>query len=207
MMEAIKQVRGRAVVIPGDEIDTDRIVPARFLKAVTFDGLGEALFYDERYDEAGNPKDHPLNRPERRGARVLVVGAGFGSGSSREHAPQAIKRAGFQAIIGESFAEIFFGNATQIGLVCVTLDPEDLGVLAEWVEAHPEGEVEVDLEAREVRFGGRVAPLAIREAAREALVSGRWDPLAELLEAMDEIKKLDAARPGPGKRGGYRGRA
>ncbi|WP_456476982.1 3-isopropylmalate dehydratase small subunit [Oceanithermus sp.] len=207
MMEAIKKVRGRAVVVPGDEIDTDRIVPARYLKAITFDGLGEALFYDERYDETGNPKDHPLNRPERQGASIMVVGAGFGSGSSREHAPQAIKRAGFKAIIGESFAEIFFGNATQISLVCVTLDPEDLGVLAEWVEAHPEGEVEVDLEAREVRFGGRVAPLAIREAAREALVSGRWDPLAELMEAMDEIKKLDAARPGPGKRGGYRGLA
>ena len=206
-MEAIKQVRGRAVVIPGDEIDTDRIIPARYLKAITFDGLGEALFYDERYDEAGNPKNHPLNRPERQGASIMVVGAGFGSGSSREHAPQAIKRAGFKAIIGESFAEIFFGNATQIGLVCVTLDPEDLGVLAEWVEAHPEGEVEVDLEAREVRFGGRVAPLAIREAAREALISGRWDPLAELMEAMDEIHKRDAARPGPGKRGGYRGLA
>jgi len=206
-MKAIKQVRGRAVVIPGDEIDTDRIVPARFLKAVTFDGLGEALFYDERYDEVGNPKDHPLNRPERLEARVMVVGAGFGSGSSREHAPQAIKRAGFEAIIGESFAEIFFGNATQIGLACVTLDPETLGVLAGWVEAHPEAEVEVDLEARVVRFGGRVAPLAIREAAREALVSGRWDPLAELLEAVDKVKELDAARPGPGKRGGYRGLA
>jgi 3-isopropylmalate/(R)-2-methylmalate dehydratase small subunit len=203
-MEAIRKIRGRAVVIPGDEIDTDRIVPARFLKAVTFDGLGKALFYDERFDEAGRPKEHPLNRPEREGASVMVVGAGFGSGSSREHAPQAIKRAGFKAIIGESFAEIFFGNATQLGLVCVTLETEDLGVLAEWVEAHPEGAVEVDLEAREVRFGDRTAPLAIREAAREALVSGRWDPLAELLEAMDRVRALDADRPGPGKRGGYR---
>ncbi len=202
MIEAIRKVRGRAVVVPGDAIDTDRIVPARFLKAVTFDGLGKALFYDERYDEAGRPREHPLNQPERRGARVMVVGAGFGSGSSREHAPQAIKRAGFEAIVGESFAEIFFGNATQIGLVCVTLEPEDLGVLAEWVEAHPEGEVEVDLEAGEVRFGGRVTPLGMREAARQALVSGRWDPLAELLEAMDRVRELDARRPVPG-RGGY----
>ena len=204
-MKAIKRVSGRAVVIPGDEIDTDRIIPARYLKAITFDGLGEALFYDERYDENGNPREHPLNRPERRGASVMVVGAGFGSGSSREHAPQAIKRAGFEAIIGESFAEIFFGNATQIGLVCVTLEPEDLGVLAEWVEAHPEGEVEVDLEAGEVRFGGRVAPLGIREAARQALVSGRWDPLSELLEAMDKVREMDERLPAPG-RGGY-GRA
>ena len=204
-MEAIKRVSGRAVVIPGDEIDTDRIIPARYLKAITFDGLGEALFYDERYDENGNPREHPLNRPERQGASIMVVGAGFGSGSSREHAPQAIKRAGFRAVIGESFAEIFFGNATQIGLVCVTLEPEDLGVLAEWVEAHPEGEVEVDLEAGEVRFGGRVAPLGIREAARQALVSGRWDPLSELLEALDEVRALDERLPAPG-RGGY-GRA
>ena len=201
MIEAIRKVRGRAVVVPGDAIDTDRIVPARFLKAVTFDGLGDALFYDERYDEAGRPKAHPLNRPERQGARVMVVGAGFGSGSSREHAPQAIKRAGFRAIVGESFAEIFFGNATQIGLVCVTLEPEDLGVLTEWVEAHPEGEVEVDLEAGEVRFGGRVAPLGMREAARQALVSGRWDPLSELLEAMDKVREMDERLPAPGKRG------
>ncbi len=206
-MKAIKKIRGRAVVIPGDEIDTDRIIPARYLKAITFDGLGEALFYDERFDESGRRREHPLNDPQRQGASIMVVGAGFGSGSSREHAPQAIKRAGFEAIIGESFAEIFFGNATQIGLVCVTLEPEDLGVLSEWVEAHPEGEVEVDLEAREVRFGGRTAPLAIREAAREALVSGRWDPLAELLEAMDAVRRLDAVRPGPGKRGGYAGTA
>lgn len=203
-MEAIKRVRGRAVVIPGDEIDTDRIIPARFLKAVTFDGLGDALFYDERFDEAGNPKDHPLNQPERQGASVMVVGAGFGSGSSREHAPQAIKRAGFKAIVGESFAEIFFGNATQLGLVCASLAPEDLGALAAWVDRHPEGEVEVDLEAKEVRFGDRVAPLSMRAAAREALLSGSWDPLAELLEAMDAVRKLDEARPGPGKRGGYR---
>ncbi len=201
-MEAIKRVSGRAVVIPGDEIDTDRIIPARYLKAITFDGLGEALFYDERYDENGNPREHPLNRPERQGASIMVVGAGFGSGSSREHAPQAIKRAGFKAVIGESFAEIFFGNATQIGLVCVTLEPEDLGVLTEWVEAHPEGEVEVDLEAGEVRFGGRVAPLGIREAARQALVSGRWDPLSELLEAMDKVREMDERLPAPG-RGGY----
>ncbi|WP_457638087.1 3-isopropylmalate dehydratase small subunit [Oceanithermus sp.] len=206
MSKAITRVRGRAVVIPGDEIDTDRIIPARYLKAITFDGLGEALFYDERYDQSGNPKDHPLNRPEHQGASIMVVGAGFGSGSSREHAPQAIKRAGFKAIVGESFAEIFFGNAIQIGLVCVTLAPEDLGVLAEWVEAHPQDEVEIDLEAGEVRFGDRVAPLEIRESAREALVSGRWDPLDELLEAMEEIERFDATRPAPGRRGSYGGK-
>ncbi len=203
-METIKKIRGRAVVIPGDEIDTDRIVPARYLKAVTFDGLGEALFYDERYDARGKPKDHPLNRPEHRGASVMVVGAGFGSGSSREHAPQAIKRAGFKAIIGESFAEIFFGNATQLGLACVTLDPEDLGILAEWVRANADGEVEIDLEAGEVRFGERVAPLKIPEAAREALLSGRWDPLAELLESAAAVRRMDEKLPRPGRPGGYR---
>ncbi|WP_038056238.1 3-isopropylmalate dehydratase small subunit [Thermus amyloliquefaciens] len=197
MLEKFTVIRGRAVPLRGEDIDTDRIIPARFMKVLTFEGLGQYLFYDERFDEKGNPKPHPLNDPRYQGASLLLVEAGFGSGSSREHAPQAIKRAGFKAIIGESFAEIFFGNATAIGLPCVTLAPEDLRALFQAVEADPSLEVEVDLLAKEVRFGGRVAPLALPEAAREALTQGLWDPIGELLEAGSLLDEFDRKLPYP----------
>ena len=204
-MPPIKCIRGRAVALRGNDIDTDRIIPARFLKTVTFENLGEALLYDERFDAAGQPKDHPLNRPEARGAKILVVNAGFGSGSSREHAPQAIKRAGFQAIIGESFAEIFFGNASQIGLVCVTAEPEDVAHLMETVEARPETEVELDLEAMEARYAGRTIPIFLPEAVRAAFLAGKYDPLEVLMEpeAMARVEELDRRRAAPDKPGVY----
>ncbi len=197
MLEKFTVIRGRAVPLRGEDIDTDRIIPARFMKALTFEGLGQYLFYNERFDERSNPKPHPLNDPRYQGATILLVESGFGSGSSREHAPQAIKRAGFKAIIGESFAEIFFGNATAIGLPCVTLSPEDLGVLFQMVEEDPSLEIEIDLVNKEVRFGDRVAPLSIREEAREALVEGLWDPIGELLEAGALLDEFDRKLPYP----------
>jgi 3-isopropylmalate/(R)-2-methylmalate dehydratase small subunit len=197
MLEKFTVIKGRAVPIRGEDIDTDRIIPARFMKSITFEGLGQYLFYDERFDEAGNPKPHPLNDPRYQGATILLVESGFGSGSSREHAPQAIKRAGFKAIIGESFAEIFFGNAIAIGLPAVTMAPEDLAALFQAVEANPELEVEIDLVNKEVRFGGRTAPLFIREEAREALVEGLWDPIGELLEAGELLDEFDRKLPYP----------
>jgi 3-isopropylmalate/(R)-2-methylmalate dehydratase small subunit len=197
MLEKFTVIKGRAVPIRGEDIDTDRIIPARFMKSITFEGLGQYLFYDERFDEAGNPKPHPLNDPRYQGATILLVESGFGSGSSREHAPQAIKRAGFKAIIGESFAEIFFGNAIAIGLPAVTMAPEDLAVLFQAVEANPELEVEIDLVSKEVRFGDRTAPLFIREEAREALVEGLWDPIGELLEAGELLDEFDRKLPYP----------
>jgi 3-isopropylmalate/(R)-2-methylmalate dehydratase small subunit len=197
MLEKFTVIKGRAVPIRGKDIDTDRIIPARFMKSITFEGLGQYLFYDERFDEAGNPKPHPLNDPRYQGATILLVESGFGSGSSREHAPQAIKRAGFKAIIGESFAEIFFGNAIAIGLPAVTMAPEDLAVLFQAVEANPELEVEIDLVNKEVRFGDRTAPLFIREEAREALVEGLWDPIGELLEAGELLDEFDRKLPYP----------
>ena len=204
-MPPIKQIQGKAVPIKGRDIDTDRIVPARFLKTITFEKLGDALFYDERFDEAGNPKDHPLNDRRFAGASLMLVEAGFGSGSSREHAPQAIKRAGFKALIGESFAEIFFNNATQIGLVAVTVAPEDLGYLFALVEQNPETELVLDLEKMELLAGDRAIPVFLPEAVREAFLTGRYDPLDLLLEAMDEIRALDERRAGPGKKGIYGG--
>ncbi len=197
MLEKFTTIRGRAVPLRGEDIDTDRIIPARFMKALTFEGLGKYLFYDERFDEGGKPKPHPLNDPRYQGASILLVEAGFGSGSSREHAPQAIKRAGFRAIIGESFAEIFFGNATAIGLPCVTLAPEDLAVLFQAVEEDPALEVEVDLVNKEVRFLDRTAPLFIPQEAREALVEGLWDPIGELLQAGELLDEFDRRLPYP----------
>lgn len=197
MLEKFTTIRGRAVPLRGEDIDTDRIIPARFMKVLTFEGLGKYLFYDERFDEKGEPKPHPLNDPRYQGASILLVEAGFGSGSSREHAPQAIKRAGFRAIIGETFAEIFFGNATAIGLPCVTLAPKDLAVLFQAVEENPDLEVEVDLVNKEVRFGGRTAPLFIPEEAREALVEGLWDPIGELLQAGELLDEFDRRLPYP----------
>ena len=172
-LEPIRAVRGRAVVLPGDDIDTDRIIPARYLKCVTFDALGPQLFYDERFAEDGTPKDHPLNAPGAEGATILVSGQNFGSGSSREHAPQSIHKAGFRALVAGSFAEIFFGNATTLGMPCVTLDPEDLGVLQAQLRAAPETIVEVDVAAREVRAGDRVFPAHLPDGAHGALIEGR----------------------------------
>ena len=186
----VPEVRGTAVVVPGDDIDTDRIIPARFLKCVTFDDLGPALFHDERFEADGTPKGHPLDAPEARGATILISGVNFGSGSSREHAPQSIHKAGFRAIVAGSFAEIFFGNATTLGMPCVTVDADDLAVLQATVTSDPATEVVVDVANREVRAGDRVFPATLPEGAHGALLEGRWDPLGDLLAAGDDVERV-----------------
>ena len=187
-LEKLREVRGRAVPLPGDDIDTDRIIPARYLKCVTFDGLGESLFFDERFDEAGEPKAHPLNDARYQGASVIVSGSNFGCGSSREHAPQSIARAGFSAVIAESFAEIFFGNATTLGLVCMAVSPEARRALVGAVRQDPGLELVLDVEAQQVRFGDRTIDAHLPPSAREALLQGFWDPLGELLEGEDAVR-------------------
>jgi 3-isopropylmalate/(R)-2-methylmalate dehydratase small subunit len=181
-LEPILHVRGRGVVVPGDDIDTDRIIPARYLKAITFDGLGEFLFQDVRFDEDGRSLGHPLDRPERRGASVLLSGRNFGCGSSREHAPQSIARAGFRAVIAGSFAEIFFQNATTLGVVCLALGDEDLAAVAAEVETDPASELTIDVAAATVTVAGRTHAGTLPATARDALARGRYDLLAELLE-------------------------
>lgn len=181
-LEKIKRINGRAVAIPGDDIDTDRIIPARFLRCITFDGLGEYAFYDERKNADGTDRPHPLNEPAHAGATVLVSGFNFGCGSSREHAPQSLRRAGFAAIIAGSYAEIFFGNATTIGLACVTAAAADLAAITAWVQAHPAEALSVDLEALTIACGEKKHPLRISPAARESLLNGRWDAIADLLD-------------------------
>lgn len=185
----IKKVTGRGVPVPGDDIDTDRIIPARFMKCVTFDGLGEFLFYDVRKTETGELKEHPLNAPEFSGATILISGNNFGCGSSREHAPQAIYRAGFRAVIAEGFAEIFFGNSTNLGIPCVSVSHEDRLALQAAVRKHPGEDLEIDLETREIRFVGKTYSFELREGARMALLEGKWDPLGELMEGIDAVEQ------------------
>lgn len=190
----ITQVSGRGVYVPGNDIDTDRIIPARFMKCVTFDGLGEYLFFDVRHTPDGNPvvPAHPIDRPEHKGATILLSGANFGCGSSREHAPQAIHKAGFRAVIAENFAEIFFGNSTTLGIPCVNAKREDIAQVAAAIAANPRLEIVVDVEKLEVRFGGQTIPVTQRESARDALVHGRWDAIGELLEGRPAVQKLAA---------------
>lgn len=194
-LEKITSVTGRAVNVPGNDIDTDRIIPARFMKCVTFDGLGEFVFFDVRHDPQGNKIDHPIDRPQHKGATILLSGANFGCGSSREHAPQAISKAGFKAIIAENFAEIFFGNSTTLGMPCVTAAREDIAKIAAAVEANPQLEITIDLVALEVRFGGQTVKIAQRETARDALVNGRWDAIGELIDGLPDVKTTAAKLP------------
>ena len=181
-LDPVTQVSGRAVFIPGADIDTDRIIPARFMKCVTFEGLGQYAFYDVRFDEHGQPTDHPLNDPRFAGASILVAGVNFGCGSSREHAPQSLRKFGFNGVIAESFAEIFFGNSTTLAMPCVIASAGDIVNLRTAIETDPATTVTIDVSQLVVRTSGGLAlPVTMPESAREALVSGRWDPIQELL--------------------------
>lgn len=183
----ITSLTGRGLAVPGNDIDTDRIIPARFLKAVTFDGMGEGLFFDARKATTAAGQVHPLDDARFHGAKILLTGANFGCGSSREHAPQAIQKFGFKAVVAESYAEIFFGNSTTIGLACVSATRADIERLTAAVAANPALELTVDLVAQEIRVGGQKVKLTMRDSARDALVHGRWDSIGELLEGREAV--------------------
>ena len=188
-LEPVPTVTGRAVFIPGADIDTDRIIPARFMKCVTFDGLGEFAFYDVRFDEHGNKTQHPLNDPRFENASILVAGVNFGCGSSREHAPQSLRKYGFDGVIAESFAEIFYGNSTTLAMPCVMASPADVVAIRDAVEADPNTEVTIDVQALRVRTsGGLDIAVTMPDSAREALLSSRWDPIQELLDNESAIE-------------------
>jgi len=189
-LEKITRVSGKAVYVPGDDIDTDRIIPARFMKCVTFDGLGEYLFYDVKYDADKAPTDHSLNDPRFAGASIMLSGMNFGCGSSREHAPQSLYRAGFRVIIAGNFAEIFFGNSINLGIPCVSLDQSNREKLASIINKNPELNHEIDLVNREIVSGESRFAFKISEGARESLLNGKWDPLDELLENSDKIERV-----------------
>ncbi len=183
-LEPVIQVSGTGVFIPGADIDTDRIIPARFMKCVTFDGLGEFAFYDVRFNsETGEKTNHPLNDERFKDASILIAGVNFGCGSSREHAPQSLRKYGFNAVIAESFAEIFYGNSTTLAMPCVMASADDIAKLRAAVETKPDTIITIDLEKLTVRTCCDLEfPVTMPESAREALTSGRWDPIQELLD-------------------------
>lgn len=186
-----RRITGRAISLPGNDIDTDRIIPARFLKCITFEGLEAHVFEDDRRQMP----DHPFNQARCRAATILVAGQNFGCGSSREHAPEALRRWGIQGIVGESFAEIFFGNCTAIGLPCLTLDTESIAWLGEAVSQHPEQEVLLDVEHRLVCFGERTLRATIPDGVRNQLLTGTWNAMGVLLEAGSAIDRIAGNLP------------
>ncbi|MFQ5851811.1 MAG: 3-isopropylmalate dehydratase small subunit [Candidatus Binatia bacterium] len=191
----ITQVAGTAVPVQGNDIDTDRIVPARYLIEVTFSRMGEYPFYDERFDAAGKPKSHPLNDPKYKGASILFVNKNFGCGSSREHAPQALLRYGIHAIVGESFAAIFAGNCVIIGIPSVTVSSEDMEELMKSVEAFPDTIYTVDLETKVLSYRGREVRFDLPETYRTALTTGAWDSTTMLRANLEKIKMVASKLP------------
>lgn len=192
-LEKILKSSGRGVPIPGDDLDTDRIIPARFMKCITFDGLGEFLFYDVRKAADGSDTDHNLNKPEYADASIIISGNNFGCGSSREHAPQAIAKAGFQAVIAEGYAEIFFGNSTQLGIPCVSVSHADRIKLTESVTADPSQEITIDLENESILYVDGTLPFSMRSSSRQALIDGNWDPLQELIDNKAKVDVIAAS--------------
>ncbi len=190
-LRRIDRIEGTAIPLRGNNIDTDRIIPARYLKAITFDGLGAHAFEDDR---ASMP-DHPFANRAYDGAAILVVNDNFGSGSSREHAPQALKRRGIGACVGQSFSEIFLGNATTIGLVCATAAPDDIGLLQAAAERDPSARMTLCVETLTVEADGRTVPLAMPAAVRDALLTGQWDATGLLLDDFAEVRRVAAALP------------
>jgi 3-isopropylmalate/(R)-2-methylmalate dehydratase small subunit len=191
-MSQIQQIAGRGIPVKGNDIDTDRIIPARFLRCVTFDGLGEQVFADDRQQTHG---EHPFDQDRYQGANILVVNANFGCGSSREHAPQAIARWGIQAIIGESFAEIFFGNCVAIGVPCVTVSPEAAIQLQTAIEADPSLAVCVSLESMQATCGDRTVPITMPEGARQSFIEGLWDSCGQLVDRAAAVRETASNLP------------
>jgi len=194
-MVKITKVEGRAVTIRGNDIDTDRIIPARYLKEVSFARMGEYPFFDERFDASGNLKPHPLNDPKFAGASLLIVNKNFGCGSSREHAPQALYRWGINAIVGESFAAIFAGNCTMMGLPAVTVSTGEIENLMQAVDIDPRTIFTLDLQGKTICFGERKIAVDLPETYRNALTSGSWDSTAMLRANLSEVKKTATKLP------------
>jgi len=187
----IDRIDGTAIPVRGNNIDTDRIIPARFLKAITFDGLGDHAFEDDRQ----SMPNHPFANPSYAGASILLVNENFGSGSSREHAPQALIRWGIGACVGQSFSEIFLGNSTTIGLPCATVNAEDVEVLMSTVEQEPDTHLAFSVDASSIAVADRRVSVTLPAAVRESLLNGQWDATGLLLNQFDDVRKTAVALP------------
>lgn len=194
-MSKITKITGRAVPVVGDDIDTDRIIPARYLKEITFNSMGEYPFYDERFNADGSEKDHPFNKPEHQGAAILVGNSNFGCGSSREHAPQALGRWGIKAVVAESFGEIFAGNSTMLGIPTVTASSDDVAELQRLATEDPAAELVLDLEALTLKTGGREIKIDMPAGRRKALTEGIWDSTSLLIENSKKVEETASKLP------------
>lgn len=192
MGSEIQSITGKGLPLVGNDVDTDRIIPARFLKSITFDGLGDRVFIDDRTAAQGQ---HPFDLPQYQGATVLVVNNNFGCGSSREHAPQAIARWGIQAIIGESFAEIFFGNCVMLGIPCVMAEAGAVASIQQHLRANPQATVTVDLKTMQVNCGDFCAPIKMGDGPRQTLLTGTWDACGQLLAGVETIREIAQKLP------------
>jgi 3-isopropylmalate/(R)-2-methylmalate dehydratase small subunit len=194
-IEKITSIAGRGRPLRGNNVDTDRIIPARFLRAITFEGLEQHLFEDDRKQIEAEGGRHPTADPAYAGASILLVNANFGCGSSREHAPQAIRRSGIRAIVGESFSEIFFGNSVALGLPCVTAEAASVAALMQLVEQDPAAEIAVDLDHMRVSAGGSEYAVTLPPGARESFLEGTWDATGLLLDRFEEVEAVAARLP------------
>jgi 3-isopropylmalate/(R)-2-methylmalate dehydratase small subunit len=193
--EHIQTVEGRALPLRGEDIDTDRIMPARFLKSITFEGLDAHVFEDDRLEAKRSGRLHPFDEPTHQGASILVANRNFGTGSSREHAPQGLRRWGIRAIVAESFAEIFFGNSLMIGLPCVTASPSDVEKLMSIVERDPMAVLKIDLKAGLCQAPGVTIPVLIPDHVRDSLMTGAWDTTGLLRDNYEQVNAVGAKLP------------
>jgi 3-isopropylmalate/(R)-2-methylmalate dehydratase small subunit len=198
-IETIRTVSGTGLPLPGDNIDTDRIIPARYLRAISFEGLEQFLFIDDRAQVEAEGGVHPFSDPRYEAATILVVNANFGCGSSREHAPQAIRRRGIRGIVGESFSEIFFGNSVALGLPCVSATPEACDALIAMIERDPSLQITIDIDAQVVIAGATRFPVTLPAAARDGFLDGSWDATGLLLDRFEEVEAVAAALPYVGR--------
>jgi 3-isopropylmalate/(R)-2-methylmalate dehydratase small subunit len=188
-IERISRVTGRGLPLRGNDIDTDRIIPARFLKSISFEGLETHLFEDDIVQARAQNTGHAIVDPTYDGAVILVVNRNFGCGSSREHAPQAIRRKGFRAVLGESFSEIFFGNSVALGMPCVSGSSADIARLQTTIEQAPETEIDIDIDAQQLRCGDWRMPITLPPAARESFLDGTWDATGLLLDRYEQVEE------------------
>lgn len=191
-MSERKLITGTGIPLVGNDIDTDRIIPARFLRCVTFDGLGEQVFADDRISSESK---HPFDQPQYQGANILVVNGNFGCGSSREHAPQAIARWGIEAIVGESFAEIFFGNCLAMGIPCVTASSGNIKSIQNLLQENPQISMKLDLETMHLQCGHYSTNVILDSGPRNMLTSGKWDSCGQLVKNIAEIKQAATKLP------------